>query len=312
MTDYPLAEFTPESAPGFARWVAKWNSDEGGEWDFSLDSLLYVEVTISYMRQGGIKPEPDARMLLAVGCYLGEVLVRHAQGKWVPGTDAWVIEGVGAAPILIELPHDLGVCNPLAWPCDQLIKENVVHSSAIVHSIVSAVHSAHQDRLNRVAEVAWSYSEDPENHTEFYMVKLGDWVAVVFRPTDSLGVWGAFLENGQGVRRLQAAGMTLFLDLKSAQLWCIEELAKILAAAQQPSANPSVDESIQPRPVLSSNIATVGHDANRNILEVEFQDGSVYRYYEVPRDVYLDMVNDFSAGSFLARHIKGHYRTQKM
>jgi hypothetical protein len=65
-------------------------------------------------------------------------------------------------------------------------------------------------------------------------------------------------------------------------------------------------------PVRSSNVYSVGYDPARRILEVEFQDGSVYQYYGVPRDVYLDLVNAPSVGSFLARFIKDEYNYEQI
>lgn len=61
-------------------------------------------------------------------------------------------------------------------------------------------------------------------------------------------------------------------------------------------------------PVLSSNIASVGHDAATSTLEVEFLSGSLYQYFDVPETVFQELVTASSVGSFLAREIKGQYR----
>ncbi len=60
-------------------------------------------------------------------------------------------------------------------------------------------------------------------------------------------------------------------------------------------------------PVSSSIIATVGHDAETLTLEVEFLNGSVYQYMNVPADVYNEMIASSSAGSYLAKNIKNIY-----
>jgi len=36
------------------------------------------------------------------------------------------------------------------------------------------------------------------------------------------------------------------------------------------------------QPVESSNLASVGYDAARQILEIEFNHGGIYQYYDVP------------------------------
>ena len=57
--------------------------------------------------------------------------------------------------------------------------------------------------------------------------------------------------------------------------------------------------------VESSNIESIGYDSNSKILEIEFNDHSVYRYYEVPEDVYDELMASESKGSYLFRKIKG-------
>ena len=64
--------------------------------------------------------------------------------------------------------------------------------------------------------------------------------------------------------------------------------------------------------VSSSNVATVGYDADRMTLEVEFSRGAVYQYYEVPDFVYREMVTAESVGGYLNRNIKNNYRFAKM
>jgi hypothetical protein len=43
-------------------------------------------------------------------------------------------------------------------------------------------------------------------------------------------------------------------------------------------------------------------------LEVEFQDGAVYQYFDVPAHVHEAFLNAASIGAFLAREIKGRFR----
>jgi hypothetical protein len=57
--------------------------------------------------------------------------------------------------------------------------------------------------------------------------------------------------------------------------------------------------------VESSNIESIGYDSNSKILEIEFNDHSVYRYYEVPEDVYDELMASESKGSYFFRKIKG-------
>lgn len=53
------------------------------------------------------------------------------------------------------------------------------------------------------------------------------------------------------------------------------------------------------QPVASSNITSIGYDASAMILEVEFHNGRVYQYMNVPQEVHAQMMNAPSKGQFL-------------
>lgn len=60
-------------------------------------------------------------------------------------------------------------------------------------------------------------------------------------------------------------------------------------------------------PVISSNVKSIGYDPESATLEVEFNNGSVYEYYEVPEEVYNDFLVASSKGKYLFHHIKNVY-----
>ncbi|MNE26053.1 hypothetical protein D3C81_713620 [compost metagenome] len=64
--------------------------------------------------------------------------------------------------------------------------------------------------------------------------------------------------------------------------------------------------------VNSSNLASVGYDASNQTLEIEFHHGGVYQYYNVTENVYIDLINAGSIGSFFSHNIKNAYQTQKI
>ncbi len=57
-------------------------------------------------------------------------------------------------------------------------------------------------------------------------------------------------------------------------------------------------------PVSSSRISSVGWE--NNVLEVEFKDGAVYRYFDVTNEEYISFINSSSLGSALSRLDKIH------
>lgn len=65
-------------------------------------------------------------------------------------------------------------------------------------------------------------------------------------------------------------------------------------------------------PVTSSSVAAVGYDATTMTLEVEFVDGSVYQYFDVPEGEYRGLVTADSVGRYLNQNIKNGYRYTKL
>lgn len=61
-------------------------------------------------------------------------------------------------------------------------------------------------------------------------------------------------------------------------------------------------------PVTSSNVAAVGYDETSATMEVEFLDGSIYQYFDVPAHVYEALLADPSPGGFMHREVRGVYR----
>lgn len=60
-------------------------------------------------------------------------------------------------------------------------------------------------------------------------------------------------------------------------------------------------------PVTSSNIASIGYDASSQTLEVEFNNGSVYQYYNVERETFEHLRTAKSKGSYLNAYIRDAY-----
>jgi hypothetical protein len=66
-------------------------------------------------------------------------------------------------------------------------------------------------------------------------------------------------------------------------------------------------------PVSSSNLVSVGYDTLNSILEIEFNSGSIYQYYNVPQSVYAGLMAASSHGSYFDANIKkGGYRYKQI
>jgi len=60
--------------------------------------------------------------------------------------------------------------------------------------------------------------------------------------------------------------------------------------------------------VVSSNIRSVGYDAESSTLEVEFNSGNVYQYLNVPKSEYEGLMSASSKGRYFNTNIKGAYQ----
>lgn len=59
--------------------------------------------------------------------------------------------------------------------------------------------------------------------------------------------------------------------------------------------------------VSSSNLSSVGYDERDQILEIEFNGGRVYQYFDVPQPVYQGFMDAQSHGKYFHRKIEGNY-----
>lgn len=56
--------------------------------------------------------------------------------------------------------------------------------------------------------------------------------------------------------------------------------------------------------VDSQALRSIGYNPDTRTLEVEFDSGSVYRYYEVPADLYARLMAAGSHGEFFVEHVR--------
>jgi hypothetical protein len=63
--------------------------------------------------------------------------------------------------------------------------------------------------------------------------------------------------------------------------------------------------------VASSSILSIGHDARRGLLEIEFQNGRIYHYFDVPADVYRALMRAPSKGGYLNATIIPNYHCER-
>jgi hypothetical protein len=65
-------------------------------------------------------------------------------------------------------------------------------------------------------------------------------------------------------------------------------------------------------PLESSSIARAGYDAAARALELEFRDGSIYRYRDVPREIFDGLMNAGSKGRYFIERIRGKFDYERV
>jgi KTSC domain len=89
----------------------------------------------------------------------------------------------------------------------------------------------------------------------------------------------------------------------------LQLLDRIIAST--PAIEPGA-EPIEMLPARSTMAAQVGYDEDREILQIEFNNGSVYQYSAVEPELWEDLQSSDSIGSFYNQEIKGYYPSVKI
>ena len=63
-----------------------------------------------------------------------------------------------------------------------------------------------------------------------------------------------------------------------------------------------------PLAVDSSLLASVFYQGSESVLQLEFRDGAIYHYFDVPLDVYDYLIAADSKGAYFNSRIRGRFR----
>ena len=64
--------------------------------------------------------------------------------------------------------------------------------------------------------------------------------------------------------------------------------------------------------VDSSMIRSIGYDFDNQVLEVEFNTGAVWQYYDFPEHLWYEFESSDSKGKFFHREIKNQYSESRV
>lgn len=64
--------------------------------------------------------------------------------------------------------------------------------------------------------------------------------------------------------------------------------------------------------VISEVLKSVGYDEQSRTLEVEFKNGGLYEYFDVPADEYSTLMLSPSKGTYFGDYIRDAYRFKRI
>jgi hypothetical protein len=64
--------------------------------------------------------------------------------------------------------------------------------------------------------------------------------------------------------------------------------------------------------IISKVLKSVGYDETSGMLEVEFKNGGLYQYFDVPAEEYSALMMAPSKGTYFGDHIRDAYRFKRV
>ena len=85
--------------------------------------------------------------------------------------------------------------------------------------------------------------------------------------------------------------------------------AATVAGAAEPA---KIISHIRREPIPSSALTAAGYSKRLHIMEIEFCNGAIYRYLDVPAGVYREFMSAESKAQYYDWNIKGRYRALRL
>lgn len=168
--------------------------------------------------------------------------------------------------------------------------------SLSVSEIGDRDREAIKDKINPTIQTLIKYCVEPKSRDEIF---------------DEIGLYKNTKNFQNHIKPLIDAGWMYYtfpnkLTSRNQKYFTTELGKKLLAIISIDSHS-----GIKRTSVGSSNIASVGYDAENNILEIEFHHGAVYQYFDVSEDVYEELISSAAIGSYFMNEIKEKYSYSK-
>jgi hypothetical protein len=84
-------------------------------------------------------------------------------------------------------------------------------------------------------------------------------------------------------------------------------IALLTLASAAAAEERQITSHIARQPVHSQALAAVGYSKRLHALEVEFVNGAIYRYSNVPPEIYRELLDAPSKAQFYDANVRGHF-----
>jgi frataxin-like iron-binding protein CyaY len=64
--------------------------------------------------------------------------------------------------------------------------------------------------------------------------------------------------------------------------------------------------------ITSSNLRSIGYDVNSSTLEIEFNNGAIWQYFDFPESKWYEFRSTDSFGKYFNREIRNKYRETRV
>jgi|SRR5688572_2244074 len=91
-----------------------------------------------------------------------------------------------------------------------------------------------------------------------------------------------------------------------------QEVNQTIQSSIEKSAGENCIKGINRTTVSSSNLNSIEYDVKTRTLEIQFNEGSIYQYYQVPQEIYVGLMKAASHGHYYSALIRGTFQSSKI
>ena len=94
---------------------------------------------------------------------------------------------------------------------------------------------------------------------------------------------------------------------------CLLTLGVACALSTALAAEPAkITSRIHREPLSSTALSAAGYSKRLHVMELEFRNGAIYRYLDVPAAIYREFQLADSKAQYYVWHVKGQYRSLRL